>query len=463
MYAAALSVSDATTATLGVPFFQLGSLDVGIPIQAFGVIVAAGVLIGASLMRRYSEWHGVSDEHIRGLTGWITVTGFLGAHIFDVVAYQWDKFMKDPILMLKVWDGISSYGGFLGGAMGFALYVWWKRLPVRLMADMALVGLLPAFSLGRIGCTVVSDHVGGAVDPSKWYAALAMDYPRTLNMEAVQQMVAEAGRTGNILVDYVTQRFIPIKLWNLGLIELLYLIPVNILVLWLAFRSTKRPPSGLIVVLSGVLYAPVRFFLDYLRPENSDPRHLGLTFAQWASILAFGASVYAASRILKGGKPAETVTKTSREAQERLRVILKDDEEKEKDQKDKGKKSKAKDEPAKPRPLSEPEDEDDEKDVAANKADGLKKSDDKQPTEVPPTEPWLDALPKDIIKKVEDSKAAKAIDEKAEQVEAKPEPPADDKEVAKAGESAPPAATKSAGNKPGQGKGQQGKPKNKKK
>jgi len=454
MYAAALSVSDATTATLGVPFFQLGSLDVGIPIQAFGVIVAAGVLIGASLMRRYSEWHGVSDEHIRGLTGWITVTGFLGAHIFDVVAYQWDKFMKDPILMLKVWDGISSYGGFLGGAMGFALYVWWKRRPVRLMADMAIVGLLPAFSIGRIGCTVVSDHVGGAVDPSKWYAALAMDYPRTLNMEAVQQMVAEAGRTGNILVDYVTQRFIPIKLWNLGLIELLYLIPVNLLILWLAFRSTKRPPAGLIVVLTGVLYAPVRFFLDYLRPENSDPRHLGLTFAQWASILAFGVSVYAASRMLKGGKAAETVTKTSREAQERLRVILKEDEDKEKDHKDK--KSKAKDEPAK-RPPSEPEDEDeDEKDVPAKQADGLKKSDDKQPADVPPTEPMLDALPKDIIKKVEDSKAAKAIDEKdekAEQVEAKAE---------KSVESGTPAATKPAG-KPGQGKGQQGKPKNKKK
>ena len=64
MYALGLSVS----ALASLPFFRLGQLDVGIPIQAFGVIVAIGVLIGAGLLRRYAEWHGIEDDHIRGLT-----------------------------------------------------------------------------------------------------------------------------------------------------------------------------------------------------------------------------------------------------------------------------------------------------------------------------------------------------------------------------------------------------------
>jgi len=55
-----------------------------------------------------------------------------------------------------VWDGISSYGGFLGGAMGFALYVWWKRLPVRLFADISIVGLLPAFAARRFTGTSIA-------------------------------------------------------------------------------------------------------------------------------------------------------------------------------------------------------------------------------------------------------------------------------------------------------------------
>jgi len=51
-------------------------------------------------------------------------------------------------------------------------------------------------------------------------------------------------------------------MWNLGLIELLYLIPVNIVILYLAFRPTKRLPAGFIAVFTGVLYAPFRFFLE---------------------------------------------------------------------------------------------------------------------------------------------------------------------------------------------------------
>ena len=72
MYAAALTLSGAVTVgTTGIPFFHLGTVG-PLPIQWFGAIVAAGVLIGAALLRRYAEWHKVSDEHIRGITGWIT-------------------------------------------------------------------------------------------------------------------------------------------------------------------------------------------------------------------------------------------------------------------------------------------------------------------------------------------------------------------------------------------------------
>lgn len=307
------------TAAVALPFLKPPApIDIGVPIQVFGMIVAAGVLIGAALLRRYAEWHGVSDEHIRGLTGWITVAGFIGAHEFDVIMYQWDR-ISEPVnfmhisqwpLPLRFWDGISSYGGFVGGAIGFAIYVWWKRLPVRLFADIAIVGLMPAFSIGRIGCSVVSDHIGAAVDPTKWYAALAMDYPRSLNMAHLAEHYPG------------TSEFI--RAWNLGFIEFLWLVPVNALLLWLAFRTKKRPNSGMIAVLAGLLYSPVRFFLDFLRPEETDPRHLGLTFAQWAAIAAFGVAAYVLSHILKNGAAAEVVAPTSGEAQRQIKMVLKE-------------------------------------------------------------------------------------------------------------------------------------------
>src|SRR5215510_6585871 len=346
MYARAfLTLAGVTAVGTGLPYFHLGTLDIGLPIQWFGMIVAAGVLIGATPLRRYAEWHGASDEHIRGLLTWVMISGFLGAHEFDVIAYQWDRIgeaaMNQPAswwflpgalwpsnwpLVLRIWDGISSYGGFIGGAIGFALFVWWKRLPVRLFADITIVGLLPAFTIGRIGCTVVSDHIGAKVDPDAWYAFLAMDYPRKIN-------------PGHLAEVYPgTSEFI--RAWNLGLVEFLSLVPVTIVILWLAFRPSKRLPAGFLTVLTGLCYAPVRFFLDFLRPADTDPPYLGLTFAQWSSILAFGVALYAGSRILKTGKPAEPVTRTSREAQERLRIILREDGESQKQQ-EAGKKAEA--------------------------------------------------------------------------------------------------------------------------
>ncbi|MFT3691776.1 MAG: prolipoprotein diacylglyceryl transferase [Kofleriaceae bacterium] len=310
------------------PFIHMGSLDIGLPIQSFGVIVAIGVLIGAGLLRRYAEWHGLSDEHIRGLTGWVTVAGFLGAHLFDVLAYQWKELNENPILLFKLWAGISSYGGFIGGAIGFAIYVWWKRLPARLMADITIVGLLPAFSIGRIGCTVVSDHIGALVDRGAWYASLAMNYPT--DKDHILPPIAQLAQSHPKAV--VDQHLLA---WNLGLIEFLYLIPVNALVLFLAFKASKKKEgasdtwvgavnAGLVTVLTGLLYAPVRFGLDFLRPDDTDPRYLGLTFAQWASFLAFGAAAYVFVNILRNGAAAETLTRTSGETQKKLKLVLKD-------------------------------------------------------------------------------------------------------------------------------------------
>lgn len=262
----------------GFPFIHVGTRHLGIPIQPFGVIVAIGVLVGASLLQRFGKRCGFREEVLRGLTTWITVSGFLGAHLFDVIAYQPHELVRRPWVLLELWDGISSYGGFIGGAFGFALYVRSRRLAIASMADIAIVGLLPAFSIGRIGCSLVSDHIGAATDPGKWYAFLAMDYPRQLNL-------------GHLAERYPGSSEM-IRAWNLGLAELLYLLPINALILTLAFRKTKLSRPGLLAALTAMLYAPVRFCLEFLRPAETDPTYLGLTFAQWASLLTVTIATY---------------------------------------------------------------------------------------------------------------------------------------------------------------------------
>ena len=145
----------------GIPYFTLPPIDLGpIDLQPFGILVAIGVLLGSHLIHRRGARMGQNDDALRGLVGWTAVAGFIGAHVFDVLAYQADELSRDPLLLLKIWDGISSYGGFIGGTVGFLIYVRRHRLPTASYADTIMWGLAPGFTLGRLGCTIVHDHIG---------------------------------------------------------------------------------------------------------------------------------------------------------------------------------------------------------------------------------------------------------------------------------------------------------------
>ena len=79
---------------MSLPFFSLPTLDIGIPLQPFGIIVATGVLIGAEVLRRYGWRHGIDDDDIRSLQMWVIVTGFIGAHVLDILMYEQDRLEK---------------------------------------------------------------------------------------------------------------------------------------------------------------------------------------------------------------------------------------------------------------------------------------------------------------------------------------------------------------------------------
>lgn len=278
-------MTSASAGLAGVPFSHLGTLHSGV----FGVIVVIGVLVGFGMLRSHGRRCGVDDDDLHALAFWVTVSGFVGAHVFDVLAYQPAELVRRPLLLLELWNGLSSFGGFLGGAIGFTLFVRSRRLPIRVMADITMVGLLPAFTIGRIACTIVSDHIGGVVDPASWYAPLAMEYPRELNLGHLAERYPGSGET--------------ILAWNLGFLELVCLLPINVLILTLALRHGKAVRAGLLAALATFLYAPLRLALDFLRPEEMDPRYLLLTFAQWGSLLVGIFSLSLLIDILIDGKP----------------------------------------------------------------------------------------------------------------------------------------------------------------
>ena len=55
---------------------------------------------------------------------------------------------------------------------------------------------------------------------------------------------------------------------------------------------------GIMVSLLGVVYGPVRFAMDYLRPESTDARYLGFTPGQyWAALFTVVCIGFLVSRL----------------------------------------------------------------------------------------------------------------------------------------------------------------------
>jgi len=230
-------------------------------IKPFGTLVAMGVYIGSVVALRHARERGLDPKKHNDFILWSVLGAFIGAHVFDAIAYHPHKVLADPLYLLRLWEGLSSYGGFLGSLIGTLLWKWSRKAKVMPHVEMNLSIFPLAWSFGRAGCAVVHDHPGRLSDA--WYAV---------------QFPGGDGIEGRL---------------DLGLIEFSLTVPLAVLFYWL----WKKPrPPGFFAGLICTVYAPVRFLMDFLRaPEGamaaSDPRYFGLTPAQWASFALLGVGI----------------------------------------------------------------------------------------------------------------------------------------------------------------------------
>jgi phosphatidylglycerol:prolipoprotein diacylglycerol transferase len=224
------------------PSFHLGPLT----IHAFGVLVAIAVIVGSEIAKRRATSQGLSAELLNRLLGWVVVGGFVGGHVLDLLFYEPARVLREPIVLLKLWDGLGSFGGFVGAIAAALLFVHRNKVEKAwAYVDASAYGFPFGWIFGRLGCTVAFDHPG----------------------------VATHLFFGERYTDGVVRH-------NLGLEEAVYTMFVAALFYVLA---RKKRPEGFFVAALAVVYAPVRFALDTLR--IADTRYGGLTPGQIGSVV----------------------------------------------------------------------------------------------------------------------------------------------------------------------------------
>ena len=129
--------------------FHIGSFA----IHTYGVLVAAGFLLGLTLAGRRAQQDGIEPRHINDLGIWLIVAGMGGAKVFHIV-FCWDESIKawhtEGLRSLR--EGFVFYGGFIAAIGATIFFAYKRRLPLWRIADICapLVALGHAF--GRLGC-----------------------------------------------------------------------------------------------------------------------------------------------------------------------------------------------------------------------------------------------------------------------------------------------------------------------
>lgn len=253
-----------------IPYFDLPVYNLGpIPIDPWGTLVCIGFILGLEMARARGILQGLDvRDVVDGIVATV-LSGFVVGHLVHVLGYHPEQLQetgtvagialgKGVYALVRVWAGFSSFGGFIGAVLGsFVFYRFVRKRSWLAHADAIMYGFPFGWIFGRLGCFSVHDHIG---KPTEFF--LAVRFPAPMGTRH-----------------------------DLGLYEALWAM-----VIAAVFFAIGRKPrvAGTFLAVWCVMYAPVRFGLDFLRNtdfKTADVRWSGLTPAQWGCILMFAAGL----------------------------------------------------------------------------------------------------------------------------------------------------------------------------
>ena len=237
--------------------WYLGSL----PLRAYGIIIAVGMIVGVWWTSRRYAARGGNPDTIFDVALWAIPLGVVGARLYHVVTSPEAYFGPggDPWLALQIWrGGLGIWGGVAFGALGAFLAV--KRAGVRFgpIADSLAPALLVAQAIGRWG---------------NWFNQELFGAPTTLPWGL--QIDAAHLPAGYPVGTLFHPTFLYECLWNLAGAALI-----------VALERRRRFAAGQLFGMYLMVYTAGRAWIEMLRIDDAHTI-AGLRLNVWTSLAVF--------------------------------------------------------------------------------------------------------------------------------------------------------------------------------
>lgn len=163
----------------------------------------------------------LSPMLLDSLIAYLMIGMIIGARLFYVFIYNWDSYSKNPMDMLKVWEGgLSFHGGIVGVIAAIVIFCRQHGIPFWHLSDRLAYTVPVGIGLGRIGNfmngelygRVISDHVpwamifpgGGELPrhPSQIYQSLGEGWLLFITLVIINRMKHREGTIGAAFVFF---------------------------------------------------------------------------------------------------------------------------------------------------------------------------------------------------------------------------------------------------------------------
>ncbi len=126
-----------------------------VAVRWYGVAYVAGIGVGWWLGRRRAArepWRGWTPQHVDDLVFFFALGAVLGGRIGYVLFYDFSRFLSDPLVAVRIWEGgMSFHGGLLGAVAAAAWFARRHGFEFFRVSDFLAPLAPPGLGAGRIG------------------------------------------------------------------------------------------------------------------------------------------------------------------------------------------------------------------------------------------------------------------------------------------------------------------------